>query len=242
MFQHRDDYHYAPDYYGRSYVQRNDIRDAPLFGVLARASIADGRSCLYYDRLFVLYQTLANLRRYLVPGGPCRIIEIGVYRGGTSAFLASTAAALGMRDAEVHSFDTFEGHDGVDVDVERDPTHKAGDFRNTSFESVRAFLQPHANVHVYQGRFEDRCSVLGDGPLHLVHLDVDLYAPTLHALEFASSRMATGGAFVVDDYEVKSCPGVKSAIDEFLAGHPAYFAIHPMTEQCVLVKLAADAP
>lgn len=166
-----------------------------------------------------------------------RIVEIGVFKGGTSAFLASTAAALGMPDVEVHSFDTFDGHDGVDVDAVRDPTHKPGDFRDTSFESVRAYLQAYPAVTVHRGRFEDRCSVLGNDPIGFVHLDVDLYAPTLHALEFGDSRMSVGGAFVVDDYEVKSCPGVRSAVDEFLARHPSYFAIHPMTEQCVLVKL-----
>jgi O-methyltransferase len=238
VYRRRLDFHYAPDFYGRSFVQRHDIRHTPLFHDLAERTIAEGRSCLYYDRLFVLFQTLLNVRRY-APNG-VRIIEIGVFKGGTSAFLASTAVALKMHDTQVLSFDTFEGHDSVDVDRTRDPTHKPGDFRETSFESVRAFLQSYSNVTVYQGRFEDRCGVLGEHPIGLVHLDVDLYGPTLHALEFGSSRMVVGGAFVVDDYEVKSCPGVRAAIDDFLVRHPSYFAIHPMTEQCVLVKLGRE--
>lgn len=235
VFRRRSDFHYAPDFYGHSFVQRHDIRDTPLFRDLAERTISEGRSCLYYDRLFVLFQALSNLRRYAPTNA--RIVEIGVFKGGTSAFLARATAALDMFDATVHSFDTFEGHDRIDVDEVRDHTHKPGDFRETSFESVRAFLQTYSNVTVYQGRFEDRCTLLGEQPIGLVHLDVDLYAPTLHALEFGDSRMVAGGAFVVDDYEVKSCPGVKSAVDDFLARHPGYYAIHPMTEQCVLVKL-----
>lgn len=236
LFRRRPDFHYTRDYYGRSFEQRTDIRETPVFNELAARVIADGRSCLYYDRLFVIYEALLNLRRYAATVRPFRIVEVGVYRGGTSAYLAATAAALELGDAEIHSFDTFEGHSEQDVNAAQDPIHKPGDFHDTSFDAVAAFLAPHANVTLYKGRFEDRCAALQDAPIAMMHLDVDLYGPTLHALEFADQRMIAGGVCIIDDYEVNSCPGVKTAIHEFLASHPHYFAMQPMTEQCVLVK------
>ncbi len=232
----RSDFHYAPDYYGRSFAQRADIRRTPVFGELASTTISEGRSCLYYDRLYVLYETLVNLARYASSTRPFRIVEVGVYKGGTSSYLASVAAALGIVGAELHSFDTFEGHADVDVNQTIDPVHKPGDFHDTSFEAVSEYLKAHANIKLYKGRFEDRCAALGDSPICMMHLDVDLYGPTLHALNFLDHRLVEGGVCIVDDYEVTSCPGVKAAVEEFLSTHPHYFAIHPMTEQCVLVK------
>ena len=234
----RSNFHYAPDYYGRSFAQREDIRDTPEFGELAARVISEGRSCLYYDRLYVLFETLVNLRRYAARTRPFRIVEVGVYKGGTSAYLAALASALGIDGAEIHSFDTFEGHAEIDVIRDVDPVHRAGDFHDTSFEAVSDYLRPHANIKVYKGRFEDRCSALGPGPICVMHLDVDLYAPTLHALEFNDRHLIVGGVCIVDDYETKSCPGVKTAVKEFLSKHPNYFAIHPLTEQCVLIKQA----
>src|SRR5690242_16550719 len=89
----REGFHYAPDYYGRSFAQRVDIRRIPVFGELATRTIEEGRSCLYYDRLYVLYEALTDLKRYGGTTRPFRIVEIGVYKGGTSAYLASAARA-----------------------------------------------------------------------------------------------------------------------------------------------------
>lgn len=234
--RYRDGFHWAPDYYGRSFAFRTDIRETPIFGELARQVVAENRSCLYYDRLYVLFQAMCNLRRYAANNASVRIVEVGVFRGGTSAYLAQLAIALDLPFAQIHSFDTFEGHAEADVDRAIDSVHRPGDFSDTSYEAVVEYLRRYPNVTVHKGRFEDRCDVLGNEPLSLLHLDVDLYAPTLHALEFADKRLITGGMCIVDDYETRSCPGVKRAIDEFLASHPQYFALHPLTEQCMLVK------
>jgi hypothetical protein len=232
----RAGFHYAPDYYGQSFARRTDIRGLPGFGELARATIAEGRSCLYYDRLYVLYQVLESLKRHAVR--PLRIVEVGVYKGGTTAYLARAAAALELA-VDIHACDTFEGHAAVDIDASFDTIHRAGDFDDTSFDGVARYLTPFRNVALHKGRFADTCSQLPPGPIALMHLDVDLYAPTVHALEFADARMVAGGVVVVDDYEVKNTPGVKSAIEHFLASHSHYVTLHPLTEQCVLVKVGS---
>lgn len=230
----RKGYHFAPDYYGRSFGQREDIRETPLFSEIARTTIVTGRSCLYFDRLYVLFQALENLARK-TNGPPVQLVEVGVYRGGTTAFLAEASAALGLR-AEIHAFDTFEGHAAVDVVDGVDTVHRPGDFADTSYAAVREYLSPHTNISIYRGRFEDQCHAIAQRRLALMHLDVDLYGPTLHGLEFAAARLVVGGMCIVDDYQTKSCPGVKAAVAAFLGTHPEFTALHPLTEQCVLIR------
>src|SRR3990172_865988 len=89
-------YHYVPDYYGRSASKRIDIRTLTDFNELANQAIRQGRTLLYYDRLYIIYQVLSNLRRLFPTGERMNIVEVGVYRGGTSHFIASTARVLGL--------------------------------------------------------------------------------------------------------------------------------------------------
>ncbi len=48
-----------------------------------------------------------------------------------------------------------------------------------------------------------------------VHIDVDLYQPTLDCLNFFYNRMIPGGIIISDDYKWQHTPGVKRAFDEF---------------------------
>jgi O-methyltransferase len=52
-----------------------------------------------------------------------------------------------------------------------------------------------------------------------LNLDLDLYLPTLDALNFFWKYMSTGGIILLDDYDSNSVqlkwPGVKLAVDEF---------------------------
>ena len=57
-------------------------RDLGFFSELASATIREGRSCLHFDRLYTIYQSLLNVR--LLPGV---VVELGVYRGARSSSL-----------------------------------------------------------------------------------------------------------------------------------------------------------
>jgi hypothetical protein len=47
-----------------------------------------------------------------------------------------------------------------------------------------------------------------------VNLDMDLYLPTLKALQFFAPRLTHGGVIQVHDYFHPDLPGVKQAVDE----------------------------
>ena len=89
-------HHYVPDYYGASARKHIDIRALPGFATLAADAISKKRTLLYYDRLYTIYQSLAGVKRLVQPGEEINIAEVGVYRGGTSHFIASAAQALGL--------------------------------------------------------------------------------------------------------------------------------------------------
>ena len=73
----------------------------------------------------------------------------------------------------------------------------------------------------------------------LVHIDVDVYPPTKFCLERFAPRDVPGGTIVVDDYGFKTCPGVKQAVDEFVATNPHFRLLHVMTGQAALIRVGA---
>jgi hypothetical protein len=192
---------------------------------------------LYYDRLYTLYQAVVNAAR-LAGSAPAHLLEVGVYKGGGSAFIASLMQALRI-EGTLHAFDTFEGHSCEDTRHDLDAGHatSAKLFRDTSYEDVRAYLARYPFARVHKGRFQDRCEALANDSVLFAHLDVDIYEPTAFALNFLRDRVLVGGVIVIDDYGFATCPGLRQAVDEFLASAPPFFALHQLTGQCVLVKV-----
>jgi hypothetical protein len=234
----RPGYHYVPDYYGRSAHKHIDLRSLPGFGILASEVIQQGRTLLYYDRLHVIYQALAGLKAIAEPRFDCvNLAEIGVYKGGTSYFIASVVEELGFHAAKHYCFDTFEGFAEEDIDLRTDGTQKPGKLSDTQFASVKAYLRRFNNLTLYKGRFQDTCNQVASRQFHFIHLDVDIYKPTLFSLNFFDERLVTGGVIVIDDYGFRTCPGVKQAVDEFKSTRNNYFSLHVLTGQCVLVKM-----
>ena len=51
--------------------------------------------------------------------------------------------------------------------------------------------------------------------ISLLHLDVDIYKPTITALNYFWERLSTNGILIIDDYN--SFEGITSALDDFLS-------------------------
>ncbi len=229
-------YHYVWDYYGKSAHKQRDVRKQPVFGELAGAVVDNKRSSLYYDRLYTIYQILESLGFSAQKGDEIKMVEVGIYKGGTSYFIASLAERLGLRYSH-YCFDTFEGHKAEDINKSVETDHTSGLFSDTSFESVQQYLQKFKSVQVYKGRFQDRCDALKDMRFNFVHLDMDIYDPTIFALDYFDSRMVKGGAILMDDYGFNSCPGIEKAVHEFTETHTDYFGMALLTGQYLFVKL-----
>ena len=105
---------------------------------------------------------------------------------------------------------------------------------HASEELVRARLAQFDAV-VEKGWIPEVFHPARDRRYCFVHIDVDLYAPTLASLEFFYPRLNPGGVLICDDYGFSTCPGATRAVDEFLEDKPEA-VVHVPTGQGFFVK------
>ena len=91
------------------------------------------------------------------------------------------------------------------------------------------------DARLYKGWIPERFIDVSDRCFCFVHIDVDLYKPTLDSLQFFYPRMVRGGVIVCDDYGFVTCPGARQAFDEFLIGKMERVVEAP-TGQAFIVK------
>jgi hypothetical protein len=236
VFPAAPDHHYVPKLYGRSASKQADIRSTPVFGELANKVIKDKYTYLYYDRLFTIYHSLLHVKTLAMDKDAINTAELGVYRGGGSYFIASAAEKLDL-PIKHYCFDTFEGHTVEDVNDALEPRQKPGSFDNTDYDEVKKYLQKFPNISIHKGRFQDSCHNLDGMKFGFVHLDMDIYTPTIFALDYFEDKMIKGGVILLDDYGFLSCPGIEKAATEFVskAGNK-YFGMPLLTGQYILIR------
>ena len=191
-----------------------------------RLRVDDPRSLVDPERKYVLYTRALEATRRL----PGDLAECGVYKGGTAYLLAQIGAEAGRKLA---LFDTFEGM--PETDAKRD-LHQQGDFADTSLDGVRKYLGAFPNVECYPGFVPQTLEAVKDRQFCFVHLDLDIYEPTLAASRFFYDRLAPGGVLLYDDYGFPSCPGARAAVDAFFAGKREVPLVLG-TGQCLVQKL-----
>ena len=118
-----------------------------------------------------------------------------------------------------HLFDSFEGLSGpTEQDAFRPDIANWSKGDLTASEDIAAKnLADFSNVSFHRGWIPSRFGEVADLTFALLHVDVDLYAPTMESMRFFWPRLAPGGLVVCDDYGSVRCPGARAAIDEFVA-------------------------
>jgi O-methyltransferase len=133
---------------------------------------------------------------------PGDFVEVGVYQGGSAAYLAEAARESGRR---LFLFDTFAGI--PHANPEQGDAHKVGDFCDTSPDAVRAAI-PEAIIRV--GVFPD--TLTDDvGPIALAHIDCDQFQSVRDCCIELAPRMVAGGVMIFDDYDCLE--GARHAVD-----------------------------
>ena len=202
----------------------------PCFLALANQIIAERRTMLGIDRLYMLWQCVMN-----APAGS-NVLEVGVYKGGSAAFLAWTLVHRG-NGGHLVAADTFTGHAVVDPSV--DGAHEVNKgFADVDFEDVRTYLTHVPTVTVVKGDITKAWISLGkERDLGFVHVDVDVYPATLAALRYAENRLLPGGTIICDDYGFTTCRGVRKAVDEFIAENVGWQKLDLGTGQVLIRKV-----
>ena len=180
---------------------------------------------------YFLILGLAKTRK--IAGDVC---EFGVAQGETSALLANE-----LRESEkiLHLFDSFQGlpapseNDRLIDDIFNLGSMRAYEGTMASpREQVAARLQavnfPPKRYRIHEGFIEDTLVGSSDLPqqVSFAYVDLDLYRPTVRALQFLDSSSKPGAVFIVDDYDYFST-GVKEAVDEFISSHAGYVTSKP---------------
>ena len=147
------------------------------------------------------------------------VAECGTYKGASAFFLARHIQQSTL-NKKLLLFDSFGGlscPESIDRSYwkEGDLTSHFNDVWN-----ALAPLGPASFVEVYKGWIPTRFAEVADRRFCFVHIDVDLYRPTLDSLAFFYPRMNRRGIILLDDYGFASCPGVTRAVDEFMVGKP----------------------
>ena len=166
-------------------------------------------------RCFFLQSCLRSLKD--IPGD---VAECGVREGKSALFMLEADEA--QRD--YYLFDSFEGFS--DPVPGKDTLKSAIDPKTGSrifdgdFDKVKANFAGHDNVHLKKGWIPEKFKDVEDKTFVFVHVDVDLYQPTLDSFEFFYPRLATNGILICDDFGSAHYPGARDAMNEYFADKP----------------------
>ena len=186
----------------------------------------------------IRFLSLAQLVRHVaaIEGS---FAECGCMFGHSTYMIARTMARIG-RSEPLHVFDSFEGlspptaedrnlpPNHVDVFGLRAQLDSGATMFRAKLEMTRQNLAPFPFVRLYPGWIPSRFPEVASETFAFVHVDVDLFEPTLQSLEFFYPRLAPGGAMQIDDYNFMDWPGTTAAVDQFRAANkPSFFYALP---------------
>lgn len=160
------------------------------------------------DRRWMLYQLMRLVKD--VPGDTA---ECGVYEGAGSYIICILNEEETSHQRMHYIFDSFEG---LSTPSTLDGTHWTKGDLSCNLETAAKNLSSFSKIRIYKGWIPERFSDVEHHRFCFVHIDVDLYQPTLDSIDFFYPRMNEGGLILCDDYGFTSCPGATKAIDQFL--------------------------
>lgn len=169
------------------------------------------------DRRFQLMRFAEN-----VAGVPGSTAECGVYRGTGSGIICQTLQKQFTAHERHFGFDSFEG---VSAPDERDRmpngncAWRQGQLK-THYEATAELLSEFPQCQLVRGWIPQTFPIAAGHHFRLVHIDVDLYEPTLDSLQFFYPRLNPGGVIVLDDHGFADCPGARRAANEYFADKP----------------------
>lgn len=146
--------------------------------------------------------------------------ECGVLGGVGSAMICKTLEGTYQAEERHWGFDSFEGlPEPEQVDLGPQSWQKKGSLAIAPQVALRN-LDEFDFCTLVKGWIPQCFQPASSYRFRLVHIDLDLYQPTLDSLAFFYPRSEVGAAFVMDDYGHLTCPGVRQAVDEFFSDKP----------------------
>jgi hypothetical protein len=209
-----DVYHQLPPHVLYTYRDKQAIVNDALKAYTA-VPVEDEPSGLSTDpiRIINFFQLIEAANR-LPPGD---YLELGSHRG----FSTRVIHRFMDPDMTLYAFDTFEGFDSRDIEIEKQKyasQWEAGNFAPTSVERVARYVgdgEWPANLKLVKGWFPESFKGHEHIRWRFVHIDFDLYQPIKTGLETVWGPLLPGGVVVVHDYGCYGFPAARKAVDEF---------------------------
>lgn len=202
--------------FGRLYLHDNDfIRYYESF---------EGKDNYHsLDRKYALEQIMK-----LVSSVKGDTAECGAFKGASSFLICRSIVGSQKKH---HIFDSFEG---LSLPGNEDSSYwKKGDLASNE-TIIQESLKDFDFVVYYKGWIPEKFHEVSKLRFSFVHLDVDLYKPTLDSLIFFYDRMSPGGIILCDDYGFTTCPGAKKAMDLFFYDKPEQIVCLPTGQGFVM--------
>ncbi len=203
---------------GYGHFEFRDPKFRTIKDSLLVPSIANG----YANCLVHIFQCLERAAACGLDG---YVAEFGVFKGGTTRFIAETIAALG-RSWPVLGFDTFEGFPPRRSILDM-YDHEGAEY--SRFALVQQYLSD-VNVELVRGDIVDTATILRGRPMVLTFVDTDNYSAARAAIEAVIDNTAIGGAVILDHFtgerRFRYTLGERMAATELLCADPRYFNLH----------------
>tara|TARA_B100000579_G_scaffold353836_1_gene308650 strand:+ start:199 stop:915 length:717 start_codon:yes stop_codon:yes gene_type:complete len=170
------------------------------------------------------------------------ILEVGVFRGFSALFLKQLEDILNLNSKKDCLFliDSFEGLSKINeednVDNDENYQHQEGHFK-VNFENIQNLFKDYDNVKILKGWIPNVFDLLNNKNLYkFVHIDVDLFEPTLDTLNYIFDKVVKGGVIITDDFESKAFPGNRKAWQKFFIEKNILNSIALPSGQAVYIK------
>lgn len=186
-------------------------------------------------RFYTFWLQIERIKRSNTLGA---FAELGVYKGETARIIHEMSPG-----SDLHLFDTFDGFREADLSAEKskDDKFNTSNFSDTSLDQVKAYINGNEHIFFHPGHFPGSAAHLEETSYAFVHLDADLYKPTMAALSYFYPRLSPGGVIIIHDYN-HTWEGVRNAVDEFSKTIPETFTeISDWNGSTMLVKNSASS-
>lgn len=198
---------------------RDDPQFTKVYSIIRDYTLVDIYRCF---ELFVLAAQVQKVKG--------DVVEVGVWRGGTAALLASVLPAKG-----VYLFDTFCGV--AKADRKRDTLYAGGEHADADEKTVRkVFGKVGRKCKILKGIFPEHTLAGLPDNIALAHIDVDTYRSARDSFFAIWNRLSVGGVMVFDDYGFWGCEGVTQAVNEIRADAKDAFFVHNLNGHAILYK------
>ena len=179
------------------------------------------------ERNFTVYQMI-KVHNEIFKGKKTNLIEFGVDRGGT----LTTISKFTKEESHIYALDSFGYYaDNIKENVTKYDPHYMGKYKpftkKTRFKDFdymhlekklnENLIKKNSKLNIIKCYFPDKIDKndleqINSKKYSFVHIDFDLYKPTVEAIKFIIPRLEKNAIILLDDYNFINQEGVKWAV------------------------------